>query len=101
MKLELKAQKYRECFNSILKEKEQKTQEIFHLSNEIEIELGRIYYIKIPKKSSQSYFIKIAPDLNYEELNVVANCPSMKSFKIFMSKDSPSSQNTFKFIPSW
>ena len=34
--LELKAQKYRECFNSILKEKEQKTQEIFHLSNEIE-----------------------------------------------------------------
>ena len=72
-----------------------------YLSNEIEIELGRIYYIKIPKKSSQSYFIKIAPDLNYEELNVVANCPSMKSFKIFMSKDSPSSQNTFKVIPSW
>ena len=34
--LELKAQKYRECFNSILKEKEQKTQEIFHLTNEIE-----------------------------------------------------------------
>ncbi len=34
--LELKAQKYRECFNSILKEKESKTQEIFHLTNEIE-----------------------------------------------------------------
>lgn len=72
-----------------------------YLSNEVEIELGRIYYIKIPKKSSQSYFIKIEPNLNYEELNVVANCPSMKSFKIFMSKDSPSSQNTFKVIPSW
>lgn len=72
-----------------------------YLSNEIEIELGRIYYIKIPKKSSQSYFIKISPELNYEELNVVANCPSMKSFKMFMSKDSPSSQNTFKVIPSW
>ena len=34
--LELKAQKYRECFNSILKEKESKTQEIFNLTNEIE-----------------------------------------------------------------
>lgn len=72
-----------------------------YLSNEIEIELGRIYYIKIPKKSTQSYFVKIAPNLNYEELNVIANCPALKSFKIFMSRDSPSSQNTFKVNPSW
>ena len=72
-----------------------------YLSNEIGIELGRIYYIKIPKKSSQSYFIKMAPNLNYEELNVIANCPALKSFKIFMSKDSPSSQNSFKVNPSW
>ena len=72
-----------------------------YLSNEIEIELNNIYYIKIPQKSSQSYFIKIPPDLNYEELNVIANCPSMKSFKIFMSKNSPSSQNSYKVNPSW
>ena len=72
-----------------------------YLSNEIEIELGRIYYIKLPKKSTQSYFLKIAPDLKYEELNVIANCPTMKSYKIFMSRDFPSSQNSFKVNPSW
>ena len=72
-----------------------------YLSNEIEIELGNIYYIKIPQKSTQSYFINIPPNLNYEELNVIANCPSMKSFKIFVSRNSPSSQNTYKVNPSW
>ena len=72
-----------------------------YLSNEIEIELGNIYYIKIPQKSTQSYFIRIPPNLNYEELNVIANCPSMKSFKIFMSRNSPSSQNSYKVNPSW
>ena len=72
-----------------------------YLSNEVEIELGKIYYIKIPKKSSQSYFIKIAPDLKYVELNVIANCPELKSFKIFMSKNSPNSQNSYKVNPSW
>ena len=72
-----------------------------YLSNEIELELGRIYYIKIPKKSTQSYFIKINQDIKYEELNVIANCPTLKSYKIFMSRDSPSSQNSFKVNPSW
>ena len=72
-----------------------------YLSNEIEIELGKIYYIKIPKKSTQSYFIHIPPKLKYEELNVIANSPELKSFKIFMSKDSPNSQNSFQVNPSW
>ena len=72
-----------------------------YLSNEIGIELGRIYYIKIPKKSTQSYFINIGPNIKYEELNVVANSPELKSFKIFMSTDSPNSQNSFKVNPSW
>ena len=72
-----------------------------YLSNEVELELNTIYYIKIPKKSSQSYFIKIEPNLNYEELNVIANCPELKNFKIFMSRDSPNSQNSYKVNPSW
>ena len=71
-----------------------------YLADEVEMEIGKIYSISLIKKSSLSYYINVPKD-DYEELNLVATSPNLKSFKIFMSKRSPSSQNTFKIIPSW
>ena len=71
-----------------------------YLADEVEIEIGKIYSISLIQKSSLSYYINVPKD-DYEELNLVATSPNLKSFKIFMSKSSPSSQNTFKIIPSW
>ena len=71
-----------------------------YLADEVEIEIGKINSIILTQKSSLSYYINIPKD-NYEEFNLVATSPNLKSFKIFMSNKSPSSQNTFKVIPSW
>ena len=71
-----------------------------YLTEELEIEIGKISSIVLSKKSFINYFINIPKD-NYEEFNLVATSPNLKSFKIFMSKKSPSSQNTFRVIPSW
>ena len=71
-----------------------------YLAEEIELEIGKIQTVTLSGLSSVSYFINIGND-NFEELNLVATSPNLKNFKIFMSKKSPSSQNTFKIIPSW
>ena len=71
-----------------------------YLAEEIELEIGKIQTATLSGLSSVSYFINIGND-NFEELNLVATSPNLKNFKIFMSKKSPSSQNTFKIIPSW
>ena len=71
-----------------------------YLAREVEIQLGQIYSISLDQKTSLSYYINIPKD-DFEELNLVATSPNLKSFKVFMSKTSPSSQNTFKIIPSW
>ena len=71
-----------------------------YLADEVELEIGKINTVTLSGKSSLSYFVKIGSD-NFEELNLVATSPNLKNFKIFMSKDSPSSQNTFRVIPSW
>ena len=71
-----------------------------YLTEELEIEIGKVNSIVLSQKSSISYYIKV-PNENYDEFNLVATSPNLKSFKIYMSKKSPSSQNTIKVIPSW
>ena len=71
-----------------------------YLADEVEVEIGKVYSITLKQKSSLSYYVNI-PKNEYDEFNLVATSPNLKSFKIFMSKNSPSSQNTFKVIPSW
>ena len=71
-----------------------------YLAEEVEVEIGKINTVTLSGMSSVSYYINIGNE-NFEELNLVATSPNLKNFKIFMSKDSPSSQNTFKIIPSW
>ena len=71
-----------------------------YLAEEVEIEIGKINSVTLSGFSSVSYYINIGKE-NFDELNVIATSPNLKNFKIFMSKSSPSSQNTFKIIPSW
>ena len=72
-----------------------------YLSKEASLEIGKYYTISLTKKSSMSYALFIPENKDKEELNVVANNPSLKNFRIYMAKKSPSSQNTFQIIPSW
>ena len=71
-----------------------------YLAEEVEIEIGKINTVSLSPRSSLSYYLNIGPE-DFDELNLVATSPNLKNFKIFMSKDSPSSQNTFRIIPSW
>ena len=72
-----------------------------YLSKEAPAVIGKYYTLTLTKKSSISYALYVPENQNKEELNVVANNPLLKNFRIFMAKDSPSSQNTFQIIPSW
>ena len=72
-----------------------------YLSKEAPAEIGKYYSISLTRKSSISYSLYVPENEKKEELNVVANNPSLKNFRIFMAKESPSSQNTFQIIPSW
>ena len=72
-----------------------------YLSKEVPAEIGKYYSITLTKKSSVSYSLYVPNNPNQEELNVVANNPTLKNFRVFMAKESPSSQNTFQIIPSW
>ena len=72
-----------------------------YLSREAPAEIGKYYSITLTKKSSISYALYVPENKDREELNVVANNPTLKNFRIYMAKDSPSSQNTFQIIPSW
>jgi kinesin family protein 18/19 len=84
--LELKAQKYRECFNSILKEKENKTQEIFHLNNEIE---KAKFLLKTRDKEISDLEKKIKEiEINNEELLKDFNhqSPTMRSMMSFIEE---------------
>ena len=78
-----------------------KYQMMAYLSLEIELNIGRIYTIYISKKSTLNYYITIPPNKDYDELNILATSPFLKEFKIFISKDHPSSQNTYQVMPSW
>ncbi len=72
-----------------------------YLSKEAPAEIGKYYTFTLTKKSSISYALYVPENKNKEELNVVSNNPSLRNFRIFMAKESPSSQNTFQIIPSW
>ena len=67
-----------------------------YLSKEASLDIGKYYTISLTKKSSMSYALYIPENKDKEELNVVANNPSLKNFRIYMAKGSPSSQNTFR-----
>ena len=71
-----------------------------YLAKEVELEIGKITSVTLSKLSSVSYYINVGSE-HYDELSLVATSPNLKDFKIYMSKKSPSSQNTFKIIPSW
>ena len=72
-----------------------------YLSNEAPAELGKYYDITLSNRASISYTLYVPENEKKEELYVVANNPSLKNFRIFMAKETPSSQNTFQIIPSW
>ena len=72
-----------------------------YLSKEVPAILGKYYTFSLTKKSSINYALFVPENQNKEELNVIANNPSLKNFRIFMATESPSSQNTFQIIPSW
>ena len=72
-----------------------------YLSEEIEIEIGKVNTASLNYNSSMHYFVKIPENDTHKELSLVAFSPFFKPFKIFMSKNSPSSQNTYPVIPSW
>ena len=72
-----------------------------YLSIEAPAEIGKYYDITLSKKASISYVLFVPENDKGEDLYVVANNPSLKNFRIFMAKESPSSQNTFQIIPSW
>ena len=72
-----------------------------YLAREAPAELGKYYSLTLTKKSSISYALYIPQNEKKEELNVITNNPTLKNFRVFMAKNSPSSQNTFQVIPSW
>ena len=72
-----------------------------YLTKEIPLKFGKFYSFQMLKGESYSYSLYIPKNDQKEDLNIVANNPSLQNFKIFMSKESPSSQNTFQVIPSW
>ena len=71
-----------------------------YLTEELQIDIGKINTVTLKDKTSISYYVNI-PKENFEEFNIVATSPNLRSFKIFMSQKAPSSQNTIKVIPSW
>ena len=72
-----------------------------YLSTEAPAEIGKYYDFSLSRKSSMSYILYVPKNTKEEELTVLANNPSMKNFRIFMAKETPSSQNTFSIIPTW
>jgi len=72
-----------------------------YLSEEIKIEIGIVNTASLDYNSSMHYYVKIPKNDSHHELNLVAFSPFFKPFKVFMSRESPSSQNTFPIIPSW
>ena len=72
-----------------------------YLSTEAPAEVGKYYDVTLSYKSSVSYALYVPQNSNNEEFTVLANNPSLKNFRIFMAKESPSSQNTFTIIPIW
>ena len=72
-----------------------------YISTEAPAEVGKYYDVTLSKRASISYNLFVPENSKQEDLYVVANNPSLKNFRIFMAKESPSSQNTFQIIPSW
>ena len=72
-----------------------------YLAQEIPIQVGKYYDVTLSRKAAMSYSLYVPSNNKGEELNVVANNPSLKNFRIYMAKEMPSSQNTFQIIPSW
>ena len=70
-----------------------------YLSEEIPIEIGKTYFINLPKKSSLIYYIKIEEN-DFDELSIVSDSFTFDDYKIFVSEKNPSSQNSIKSIPS-
>ena len=72
-----------------------------YISKEAPAEVGKYYDITLSNKASISYALYVPKNPLEEDLNVIAHNPSLKNFRIFMAKESPSSQNTYTIMPSW
>ena len=72
-----------------------------YLSKEVPAIIGKYYTFSISKKSSINYALYVPENQNKEELKLIAYNPSLSNIRIFMAKESPSSQNTFQIIPTW
>ena len=70
------------------------------IKSEIELKLNNPYYIVLPKNSRIYYYIYI-PNKDYNEFNLYAIPSYSKTFRIYMSNTSASTQNTFKMLPSF
>ena len=66
---------------------------------ETEVILNEYYGMQLKPKEVMNYKIKINKD--FEKLKVMAYSVTGGKFKMFMNKNSPSSANTYKVIPSW
>ena len=70
------------------------------LSFENEFQLNKPYLIQMNKDSRYFYYIKM-PNEDYEEFNLIASSTLGKAFRIFISKQYASSQNTFPVTSSF
>ena len=66
---------------------------------ETEVKLKEYNYITLKPRETMSYKIKI--DNDFDKLKVISYSLTGGKFKIFMNRNSPSSFNTYKVIPSW
>ena len=70
-----------------------------YLSEILDIQEGKINSYLLSKKSSITF--KFHTKVNYDHLSFAFISPQMKPFKLYIAKNNPSSQNTFKLEPSW
>ena len=66
---------------------------------ETEAKLNEYYFLKLKPKETMNYKIKIKN--SFEKLKVMSFSLTGGKYKMFMSRNSPSSINTYKVIPSW
>ena len=71
-----------------------------YLTKEVPLNFGKFYNFNMQKGSSLSYSLYVPQNEKKEDINIMAQNSNLQNFKIFVSKESPSSQNTFQIIPS-
>ena len=68
------------------------------IKSEVELAINQVRFVSLPKNSRVYYYIPM-PNIDYEEFTLFAKPAFGKTFRIFMSNESASTQNTFKMNP--